>query len=184
MGSIWPCFGRVIFSNLGPIRALTRGASKVCIPAWGKNSGPQRNSQKLGKRHALKHTSTAAMGWENARHGGRAAGGRGAHVPTPWPLWRCVVARLVCGVVASLLGMVCAGAGLVWLVFGNVLERWFGLNRNSFGDRLKPNYTPETFTPRRMGVASPPLIGVPKRRPGRWLIDVPGASTGSPQPQL
>ena len=51
---------------------------------------PKRPATTPHASHATTHTSTAAMGWENARHGGRAAGGRGAHFPTPWPLWRCV----------------------------------------------------------------------------------------------
>ena len=75
---------------------------------------PKRPATTPHASHATTHTSTAAMGWENGRHGGRAAGGRGAHFPTPWPLWRCV--------------SWCGWREVWWRVFWG----WFGVVRALF----------------------------------------------------
>ena len=67
------------------------------------------------------------MGWQNARHGGRAAGDGARIFP---PHGRCgvgVVAWLVWGVVAGLLGVVWGGPGTVLGPFGDVLEEPFWL---------------------------------------------------------
>ena len=54
------------------------------------------------------------MRWENARHGGPAAGGGGAYFLTPWPMWRCVSWR--------------GWRGVLWRVFWG----WFGQVRGLF----------------------------------------------------
>ena len=59
------------------------------------------------------------MGWENARHGGRAAGD-GARIVHPMATVEvCVVAWLAWGVVAGLLGKVWGVSDLVCGLFGS-----------------------------------------------------------------
>ena len=69
---------------------------------------PKRPATTPHASHAMTHTSTAAMGWENARPDRPPPAPRGAHFPTPWPLWRCVSWR--------------GWRGVWWRVFWG----WFG----------------------------------------------------------
>ena len=58
------------------------------------------------------------MGWENARPDRPPPAPRGAHFPTPWPLWRCVSWR--------------GWRGVWWRVFWG----WLGVIQGLFGVEL------------------------------------------------
>ena len=84
---------------------------------------PRRPATTSHASHATTHISTAAMGWENARPDRPPPAPRGAHFPTPWPLWRCVSWRGWRGVWWRVswgwFGLV---RELFWVDFGNVSE--------------------------------------------------------------